>query len=599
MLYICITFSKTNYNMKKLILVTLLYVLGLSCAMAQNNLPDSIVKMLDELDTEIANSPKYENEKKAKINELMASLRNTGGTIDRYKINGQLYDEYKVYNSDSALHYARVNLRMSEQLKDENLVGLWKSRAAFVLINTGKMEEAKSMLRGINGAHLDNNTLIEYYEEMLHLSSYTVLYGVTSEKDYYRNLVNLYRDSIAEVCQPSHHMYLWYKANRLTESPQRKLMIADLERQLATEEDDSRAYAMNAYILSQMYNKEGDVYKEMKWLIRSSISDVRTVNREIASLSVLSKLLHARGYCKNAYRYLSYCHQQALTYNNRVRLYSITKVEQDIFDKILQDMEKHQSTQRTYNIVLVMVALAMLVLVFFIALMNRRLRRSRLKLKAATKRLLEQKEELKTQNIKVVENNTQLENLNAQLKQLNEDLSESMRQTRESDFIKEEYIGAMFHLCSTYIERMDAFRKTINRRLKTKMYDEACAMTDTPAEVQAVVKEFYASFDSIFLNIYPTFIDDFNALLKPEERIVPKEGQLMNTELRIYALVCMGITDSLRISQILHCSQQTIYNNRNRLRNKAIMDSRDFDEAVRQIGKPKGAVQPPETGSKK
>ena len=113
------------------------------------------------------------------------------------------------------------------------------------------------------------------------------------------------------------------------------------------------------------------------------------------------------------------------------------------------------------------------------------------------------------------------------------------------------------------------------------------------------MKEFYASFDSIFLNIYPTFNHYFNALLKPEERIVPKDGQLMNTEMRIYALVCMGITDSLRISQILHCSQQTIYNNRNRLRNKAIMDSRDFDEAVRQIGKPKGAVQPPETGSKK
>lgn len=548
-------------------------------------LPDSLLSMLSNLEKELDNSQNYEKEKIRRIEALMVSLRNASNPVDKYLVNEKLYAEYKVYNSDSALHYSRENLRISKLRDDVNLVGLWTSRVAFILINTGRMSEADDLLRSVNAAVLDNNTQIEYYEEMLHLCSYTVLYGVTPDKPYYRRLVNSYRDSIAAVCRPSHPMYLWYKANRLTDSPQRQIVIADLQKLMEGEEPDTRMYAMNAYILSQMYSQEGNSNGEIKWLIKSAISDIRSVNREIASLSILSKRLYSRGYSKYAYRFLSYCHQQALAYNNRVRLYSITRVEQDIFDKMLLDTEQHHKTLRLFTVALVILSVALLALLFFFVRVNRNLHHSQQNLRTANRHLSQQKDELAEQNRKVTESNMQLENLNAKLKQLNEDLSDSMRQTRESDYVKEEYIGAVFQLCSTYIERMDAFRKTINRRLKTRMYDEACAMTDTPAEVQAVVKEFYASFDAIFLNIYPSFIDNFNALLKPEERIVPKEGQLMNTELRIYALVCMGITDSLRISHILHCSPQTVYNNRNRLRNKALISSRDFDEAVRQIGK--------------
>ena len=570
--------------MRHLLLITMLLVCQI-CMADSNTLPDSLMAMLNQLDSEIDNSPKYNKDKRRRIDELTNALKNSSNLFDKYSVNEDLYAEYKVYNSDSALYYARENLRISKQRNDSDLEGLWRSRVAFVLINTGKMTEAEAMLKGVRAANLDDNTRIEYYEEMLHLHSYAVLYDVSSDKAYYRKLINAYRDSIAAVCTPSHPMYLWYKANRINDSPQRKQTITDLEATLSKEENNSRMYAMNAYALSRLYSQENNDGEEIKWLINSAIGDVKSVNREIASLAILSKMLYARGYSKYAYRFLSYCHQQALAYNNRVRLYSITKVEQDIFDKMLLDTERQHKTLRLFTVAMIVLAAALLALLFFFVRVNRNLHRSRQKLQEVNKHLSQQKNELAEQNEKVVQTNAQLETLNAQLKRLNEDLSDSMRQTRESDYVKEEYIGAVFQLCSTYIERMDSFRKTINRRLKTRMYDEACAMTDTPAEVQAVVKEFYASFDAIFLNIYPSFIDDFNALLKPDEQIVPKEGQLLNTELRIYALVCMGITDSLRISHILHCSPQTVYNNRNRLRNKAIISSHDFDDAVRQIGK--------------
>lgn len=100
-----------------------------------------------------------------------------------------------------------------------------------------------------------------------------------------------------------------------------------------------------------------------------------------------------------------------------------------------------------------------------------------------------------------------------------------------------------------------------------------------------MLKEFFHTFDQVFLSIYPDFIEDFNALLRPEERIAVKEGELLNTELRIYALVRLGINDSVKISEFLHCSAQTVYNNRLRCRNKALIPKNEFAQTVMSLGK--------------
>ena len=102
---------------------------------------------------------------------------------------------------------------------------------------------------------------------------------------------------------------------------------------------------------------------------------------------------------------------------------------------------------------------------------------------------------------------------------------------------------------------------------------------------QDLLKEFYHSFDAIFLHVYPDFVEDFNSLLRPEERIVLKEGELLNTELRIYALVRLGISDSVKIAEFLHCSPQTVYNNRLKTRNKAVIPKEKFADTVRSLGK--------------
>ena len=121
--------------------------------------------------------------------------------------------------------------------------------------------------------------------------------------------------------------------------------------------------------------------------------------------------------------------------------------------------------------------------------------------------------------------------------------------------------------------------------MKTGQFDEVKQMTAGSTIVQSELKEFYHSFDALFLHVYPDFVDDFNAFLLPEEQIVLKEGELLNTELRIYALVRLGINDSVKIADFLHCSPQTVYNNRLRTRNKAAIPKESFAEVVRSLGK--------------
>lgn len=168
---------------------------------------------------------------------------------------------------------------------------------------------------------------------------------------------------------------------------------------------------------------------------------------------------------------------------------------------------------------------------------------------------------------------------------MNEQLRDTNNQLRESNYVKEEYIGYVFSICSNYISKLDEYRKNINRKLKANQLEDVKALTDTHSMAQNELKEFYHNFDAIFLHIYPDFVSDFNALLHPDEQIVLKDGELLNTELRIYALVRLGITDSVKIAEFLHYSPQTVYNNRLKTRNKAIIPREEFAAVVRSLGR--------------
>jgi len=177
-----------------------------------------------------------------------------------------------------------------------------------------------------------------------------------------------------------------------------------------------------------------------------------------------------------------------------------------------------------------------------------------------------------------------IQNMYEEMKTMNESLDELNQKLSESNHVNEEYIGSIFHLCSTYINKMETYRINLNKKLKTNQIDDAKQITASSL-VADELKEFFGNFDAIFLNIYPDFIDEFNKLLLDGEQIIPKAGDILTPELRVYALIRLGITDSSKIASFLHYSPQTVYNYKLKVKNKLAVSKEEFRVQIRQIGR--------------
>ena len=313
------------------------------------------------------------------------------------------------------------------------------------------------------------------------------------------------------------------------------------------------------------------------YIILSAQTDVRISNRDIASLEEFSYVLYQQGDIDRAYTYANYCLQIGQAYHNRIRVSGILKTL-DKIHKVYQERNRIQQARLFGSLVSVSVlTLVLLIAIFYIYRQMKRISEARLNLNKANALLNEHVQQLS-------EAHRQLKEANINLKALNQELSDTNNQLRESNYIKEEYIGYVFAICSSYISKLDDFRKNVNRKLKAGQVEDLRKSTETSI-VKSELKEFYHNFDAIFLHVYPDFVNDFNTLLRPEERIVLKEGELLNTDLRIYALVRLGINDSIKIADFLHCSPQTVYNNRLKMRNRASIPKETFADTVKSLGK--------------
>ena len=203
--------------------------------------------------------------------------------------------------------------------------------------------------------------------------------------------------------------------------------------------------------------------------------------------------------------------------------------------------------------------------------------RRRRQLKEAHNELSEKNAQTKSLNEELLQANLALDDTNRQLKTLISQLNEQTR-------VKEVYVGRFMSLCSDYIDKIDDLRKRVNRMVKGREYEELYRLTKSTDMKTQEIEDLCANFDNAFLHLFPNFISDFNALLRPEEQIeVPGEYKL-NTTLRIFALIRLGIDDSSRIAKFLHYSVNTIYNYRARVKGAAITRRDDFETRVKNIG---------------
>ncbi|WP_455636433.1 DUF6377 domain-containing protein [Parabacteroides sp.] len=537
-------------------------------------------RMLVSLDSLLAQKEVFVANKEKKIEELKKMERKVQTEEERYWMNKVFYDEYMVYDSDSALSYIHKNLYLARQMNNPQWIAQWKIEQAFISSATGLLKEAIDALNDINVKNLPPHIRTDYYGQWMYLYSH---YGQYSGSDSERSALyyakeKIYRDSIFSNIPDNHPYFLWYKGWQYTGTPQAEKVKEELKQVLTSSSFDSRKDAMNAYILAIICRDEGNEDDYFRYLILSAMADIRSINHDIASLEELGKVLYERGYIDRAYSYLNYCLGCAQLYKNRIRMIGISSVLDAIHRTYEQKNKEQEADLRQYLFVVSTLSLILLIAIFYIGMQMRHLKDSREKLDTANQALNKHVDELEVAHKELAHVNNQLQSLNEQLRETNNMLT-------ESNYVKEEYIGYVFSICSSYISKLDEYRKNINRKIKANLIDDVKKMTDSSSLVPNELKEFYQNFDAIFLHIYPDFVSDFNALLQPDKQIILKEGELLNTELRIYALVRLGISDSVKIAKFLHCSPQTVYNNRLKTRSKAIVSKEHFAEIVKSLGK--------------
>lgn len=562
------------------ILIVCLLFPAYVCADTSKHALEENRKLLHSLDSLLEQQDLFVRVKEERIKQLKMQYSRVKDVKELYAMNRMVYLEYRVYDADSALHYINKNIQLAQQTNNRTWEVVSLLEQSFVLTSSGLLTEALKAVSDIQPEELPQNLRSEYFGRLCTL--YSRLRDYSSENsqlsEHYNNLQKAFRDSVYLTATPDELRYWNCRAWLYMGTPEIEPVKQAFEENKQTLSNDSRKYSIATYNLSAIYRSENNESKYLENLILSAMADIRSVNGDIGSLQEIAEYLFKHGEIDRAYNYILYCSQKAMLFHNRVRIVKMSHLQNQIY-KAYQEQSRTQ--QKRLQASLIAVSFLFLVLIgafLFIRKQMRRLKEANLKLDSTNQKLSVNMDALSTAHQRLEEVNIQLKDLNTQLQEVNDQL-------RESNYVKEEYIGYVFNICSTYISKLEEFRKNINRKLKVGQIEDVKAMTDSSATASNELKEFYQNFDTIFLHLYPDFVGDFNALLLPEERIELKEGELLNTELRIHALIRLGITDSVKIADFLHCSAQTVYNNWLRTRNKSIIPKEDFINAVKKLGK--------------
>lgn len=527
---------------------------------SQNNL-DSLLLILDET---LEEHSIYSERKEKQINRLKTEANNLiSSDKDIYNINLQLYKEYKSYICDSAIFYLNKNIEIAANQKDDFYLLQNKLLLSRLLGSAGMYKEAADLIASIDRKKLPDEFLIDYY------SVYDLVYGelayYTQDKTaslYYTKVSDSYKDSLNNILPVNDRRILIMQETFYRDSKNyleaRKLNNSRLEKN----KPDTPEYALATFHRALLAREEGNIEEEKYYLALSALSDIRSATKDHASLWMLAKLLYEEDDIERAYNYIRFSWNETVFYNARLRSLQSADI-MSLIDKTYQAMiEKQNKKLQTYLIIISALFLLLIVALVYIYRQMKKLSIAR-------------------NNLQEV--NLELNRLNEELKQINSLLQSTNIELSESNQIKEEYIGRFIKLCSTYIDKLDAYRRMVNKKIANGQASDLLKITRSPEIMEEEFKELYLNFDSAFLQLFPDFVKQFNNLLNEQEPILLKKGELLNTELRIFALIRLGIEDSSQIAEFLRYSVNTIYNYRAKVKNKARVNRDDLESLVKSI----------------
>ncbi|TDO24005.1 DUF6377 domain-containing protein [Pedobacter duraquae] len=502
---------------------------------------------LRQLNERIAEKDQYDQEKNTRINKLQNALElpENASAAKKYELYTRLYEEYKSFNYDKAFFYAQRMQEYGRKLKDPVKIAKGKITMGFILLSSGMFKETFDSLNTVNVRILPDSIKKEYY--FLNARTYYDLADFDKDKYYtpvYISKASLYIDSALSLSNPSAYEYQYYlglKDLKMGKNDQAEKRLMKL---LNSHTISNHQMAVTTSTLSDIYIQNNNIDEAIRLLFTAAEADIKSSTKEAAAMLNLAQLLHKKGDIKNAFVFINEAMRDATYYGARQRKLQVSAILMVIAGEKVNSVEEQRRILFIYAALLTLLA-AMVILFAFI--ISRQLK----KLRKADKIIV----------------------------QTNTSLQETINKLNEAEKIKEEYIGYYFNLISEYIAKLDQFKRAVNNKIVTRKFDDMQMLVNN-INLKKERDELFLNFDKAFLTLFPNFVEAFNALFAAEHQTKPAADQLLNTDLRIFALIRLGIHDTEKIASILEYSINTIYNYKARIKGRSLVANDDFEAAI-------------------
>lgn len=568
-----------------IIFLVLTFVTATSFASTSDTLIIALKKAINEAHL-------YDEIKVQRIATLKHQITNQNVTnIDKqYSINLQLYDEYKYYNYDSALVYAKALQRIATNKNNTFLLADAKLKAIFIMLSSGMFKETFDSLNSISVKNAPDSVKAEYYS-LMGRSYYNLadFNGDAVNTPLYNLKANSYLDSALVLYPKTIFESIYYSAIRFLKQNKIDSALANLQQLLTRQDLTYHQTALATSTIGGILMSQGNVEAAKPYLIKASIADIQSSTKETLALLVLAEIMYKEGDINDAVVYIEKANTDASFYNARLRKAQVGAILPLIEGSMIQTIKEQKEKLKLFLITLS--GLVILLAGFAIIIRNQvkklkvareNLFEANLKLKQINDELFVVNELKEVYNIQLKEINNQLVEANATKESYNTQLKKINQQLAETNRIKEEYIGYYFNLDTEFIARTEKFITSLDKKLTDRKWDEMRFILRS-VDLKKEKEELLKNFDKVFLRLFPNFVAQFNTLFNDEDRIVLKEDQLLNTELRIFALIRLGVTENEKIAEILDYSINTIYAKKTKVRSRTIINKDEFEKRIVEI----------------
>ncbi|UEG49080.1 DUF6377 domain-containing protein [Ferruginibacter lapsinanis] len=538
-----------------------------------------------ELDNTIENAAKYDKVITKSINDLQAKIRSLAkdDLLSEYELSHQLYNYYKVYKYDSAYEYACRCQRIAYKLNDPKKIAYSSITLSFTLLSSGLFKETADSLRVININGLDDSIKTEYYA--LRARYYYDLADYAKDNYYtltYNKIGGNYLDSALALYPKTSFSYLYYKGLkdiRLGNMAEAKDNFTKL---VASSGLSEHEFALTASTLSDIYIQSGSIDSAISLLINAAIADIKSSTKETSAMYNLAQLLYKKGDIKKASQFIEYAINDASFYGARQRKVQLIAILPLIEAEKINQVESQKKVLIGYSVVMTILLIAVIFLAYTVYKQVAKLKLAQKIISEAHQKEHEINQQLAETNKKLSEMHVKEQEINEALAESNDKLSDANHKLSEANKIKEEYIGYFFNANSEFFNRIERFKRSIEQKVMDRKLDEIKFLVNQ-INLRKEKEDLLKNFDKAFLKLFPHFVEEFNMLFKPEDRIQLKDGEILNTDLRIFALIRMGINDMGKISQILEYSVNTINTYKTKIKNKSIVQNDEFVDKIMQI----------------